>query len=65
MLGILKNRVSGDPKQFIEVHHVEHHKDGGTNNKENLLTLCNVCHDVVHKKKESGDKFWSWLQEVK
>jgi 5-methylcytosine-specific restriction endonuclease McrA len=58
----LTKRVSGDPKQFIELHHIEHHKQGGTNNKENLITLCNVCHDVAHKKNVTGDDFWKWLE---
>lgn len=57
----LTKRVSGDPKQFIELHHIEHHMQGGTNNKENLTTLCNVCHDVAHKKNVTGSEFWAWL----
>lgn len=48
----------------MELHHVEHHRDGGTNNRENLVTLCNVCHDVVHKKKVAGNEFWNWLGEA-
>lgn len=59
----LTKRVSGDPKQFIELHHVEHHQQGGTNNKENLITLCNVCHDVAHKRKVTGEDFWNWLEK--
>ncbi len=37
-----------DPRKFLELHHVEHHKDGGANTVENLVTLCNVHHDQVH-----------------
>ena len=37
-----------DPRH-LELHHVEHHSRGGQNIKENLKTLCNVCHDKVHK----------------
>lgn len=37
-----------DPRKFLELHHVEHHKDGGGNTVENLVTLCNVHHDDVH-----------------
>lgn len=37
-----------DPRKFLELHHLEHHRDGGTNTVENLVTLCNVHHDQVH-----------------
>ncbi len=37
-----------DPR-FLEVHHLIHHASGGTNEAENLVTYCNVCHDEVHK----------------
>jgi hypothetical protein len=38
-----------DPRH-LEAHHVEHHVAGGENTAENLITLCNICHDVAHKK---------------
>jgi len=38
-----------DPRH-LELHHVRHHASGGENTKENLLTLCTVCHDDLHKK---------------
>jgi DNA mismatch endonuclease Vsr len=37
-----------DPRKMLELHHVKHHSDGGDNTVENLITLCNVCHDAVH-----------------
>ncbi|WP_426041690.1 HNH endonuclease [Brevundimonas sp. TWP2-3-4b1] len=37
-----------DPRKFLELHHLEHHKDGGANTAGNLVTLCNVHHDQVH-----------------
>ena len=37
-----------DPRH-LELHHTEHHVNGGQNVKENLKTLCTVCHDKVHK----------------
>lgn len=37
-----------DPRKFLELHHIEHHRDGGANTAENLVTLCNVHHDLVH-----------------
>lgn len=38
-----------DPRKMLELHHKEHHKDGGDNTEENLIILCNVCHDEVHR----------------
>jgi hypothetical protein len=40
--------TKGDPRQFLELHHLQHHIDRGPNVEENLTTLCNVCHDGVH-----------------
>lgn len=48
-------------RQFLEVHHVEHHRAGGSNNLENLITMCNVHHDEVHRLGISGDDFFKWL----
>jgi hypothetical protein len=44
-----------DPRTFLELHHIEHHVDGGENTLANLITLCNVCHDEVHRKKISRE----------
>ena len=38
-----------DPRKMLELHHIKHHKDGGDNTEENLVTLCNVCHDDIHR----------------
>lgn len=40
-----------DPRKMLELHHKQQHKDGGENTVENLITLCNVCHDEVHRQK--------------
>ncbi len=37
-----------DPRH-LELHHVKHHAKGGENAKENLMTLCTVCHDKLHR----------------
>ncbi len=55
-------RISGDPRQFLELHHIEHHAQGGQQNPENLITLCNVCHDSVHRAGVSGNSFFDWIQ---
>lgn len=36
-----------DPRH-LELHHIEHHASGGTNDAKNLRTLCNICHDKEH-----------------
>jgi hypothetical protein len=38
-----------DPRH-LEPHHVKEHVKGGENKAENLITLCNICHDKVHRK---------------
>ncbi|WP_370556249.1 HNH endonuclease [Edwardsiella tarda] len=42
-------KTANDPRTFLELHHIEHHADGGENTVDNLITLCNVCHDEVHR----------------
>lgn len=44
--------VPSDPRH-LELHHVEEHAQGGSNDLENLTTLCNVCHDDVHANRQS------------
>jgi len=39
-----------DPRKMLELHHRHHHKDGGENTVENLVTLCNVHHDEIHRR---------------
>ena len=34
--------------QRVEVHHVVHLHDGGTDDLENLATLCHDCHMARH-----------------
>lgn len=36
-------------KRFLEVHHIVHHVKGGENTADNLVTLCNLHHDEVHR----------------
>lgn len=39
-------------QRFLEVHHITHHVSGGTNEADNLVTLCNLHHDEVHRSGE-------------
>ncbi len=38
-----------DPRNHLELHHLTSHADGGENSAENLVVLCNVCHDQRHR----------------
>lgn len=54
-------RQYGDPRQFLELHHIEHHAKGGANEEENLITLCNVHHDEVHADPEAEKRVEAML----
>ncbi|MFX0202008.1 MAG: HNH endonuclease [Candidatus Hodarchaeota archaeon] len=45
-------QICGDvlpvPYGRLEVHHIVHRRKGGTNDLENLTTLCDLCHAVTH-----------------
>ena len=32
----------------LEVHHIKFRRNGGTDDEENLITLCKECHDGIH-----------------
>ena len=40
---------AADPRH-LELHHKKPHAKGGENKAENLITLCNVCHDQIHRR---------------
>jgi len=58
-------KVAGDPRHFLELHHIKHHARGGENVEENLATLCNVHHDEIHRLDKRNDwtkgEFFSWV----
>jgi hypothetical protein len=60
---LVQDRHPDAKRQFLEVHHIIHHAKKGTNNPDNLITLCNVDHDDLHKAKidGGGDEFKNWL----
>lgn len=41
-------RLAFDPR-YLEVHHIHEHAQGGSNEADNLVTLCNLHHDEVHR----------------
>lgn len=54
-----------DPRVRLELHHVLAHARKGGNDADNLVTLCNVCHDLVHKLDKSNTwpttRVFEWL----
>jgi hypothetical protein len=44
-----KDWIKSDPRN-LELHHIKHHVDGGENTEENLMTVCTVGHDEIHRK---------------
>jgi len=52
-----------DPRGLLELHHVLHHVKGGQNTKDNLITLCNICHDSVHRGRISTEKLLAFIHE--
>ena len=39
-----------DPRH-LELHHKQAHAKGGANTGNNLVTVCTICHDEIHRKK--------------
>ena len=37
----------------LHVHHIKFRSNGGTDTKNNLITLCKPCHDRLHKRKDA------------
>jgi len=55
-------RTEGDPRTLLELHHIEHHVERGPNRAANLVTLCNVHHDKLHREDVRGrEAFKRWL----
>jgi HNH endonuclease len=44
----------GDPRTLLELHHITFHVEKGDNSPENLITLCNVHHDKIHREHRKG-----------
>ena len=35
--------------RYLDLHHIKHRKDGGTNIADNLVTVCSTHHDLLHR----------------
>jgi HNH endonuclease len=51
----------GDPRNFLELHHLDYHADKGSNTASNLITVCNVDHDYIHKKHLDRTAVLNWM----
>lgn len=57
-----RNQTPSDPRSLLELHHIKHHAKGGSNEINNLATLCNVHHDEVHRLNLNGEEqFGNWI----
>ncbi len=52
--GWTQDRWSKRDPRILELHHLEHHKEKGSNREENLTVICSKCHDEVHSGKHRG-----------
>ncbi|MBO9620732.1 MAG: HNH endonuclease [Niabella sp.] len=50
-----------DPRQFLELHHLDYHVERGGNTEENLVTVCNIDHDHIHRMKMNKAEVLKWL----
>lgn len=57
------NCKNKDKEQILEIHHIKYKSLGGTDNKNNLITLCNKCHTSPNHKK--GKFLYAWCIEGK
>ncbi|PTM10226.1 MAG: HNH endonuclease [Bacteroidetes bacterium] len=50
----------------LELHHIVNHVKKGKNSADNLVTLCNVHHDLIHKVDKNGRmtvlEFYEWVE---
>ena len=46
-----KCKICENKNKRLEAHHIVSHNDGGKDTIKNLVTLCDICHDKLHKGK--------------
>jgi hypothetical protein len=54
---------NGDPRQFLELHHLDYHANKGSNTLDNLITVCNVHHDEIHREKMNKEEVGDWVKQ--
>ncbi len=53
-LSVRDKWTTSDPR-ILELHHLTHHRDRGSNQANNLAVLCSKCHDQVHAGKFAAE----------
>lgn len=48
LCGWNRGRWTREDPRFLELHHLQHHRDRGPNEVQNLIVICSRCHDEVH-----------------
>lgn len=59
--------VACDSNRGLQVHHIVHRSQGGTNEMSNLVTLCWRCHAVAHDCPPAGTPEYitaEWVEQV-
>jgi hypothetical protein len=56
-----KQKKEGDPRHLLELHHLDYHADKGSNTYENLITVCNIDHDEIHRKHLKKEQVLKWM----
>jgi hypothetical protein len=56
--------IEGTPRRRLELHHKQLHSKKGSNEPNNLVTLCNVHHDDVHARGIEGVDLDGFLKPV-
>jgi 5-methylcytosine-specific restriction endonuclease McrA len=44
------------PMDYLHVHHILYLSEGGKHEAQNLITLCHLCHALVHSDKKKWQK---------
>lgn len=52
--------------QNLTIHHIQHREHGGTDDPENLITMCFSCHRVWHRTYDRNNKakFYKYISPV-
>lgn len=58
----IEQRHPSSKKQRLQVHHKLLHSKGGSNTAENLITLCNVHHEDIHRNDIDETRIDAWLR---
>lgn len=65
-IAAINSSVHDKFRNRLELHHIVNHVKKGKNSADNLVTLCNVHHDLIHKVDKNGRmtvlEFHEWVE---